>query len=204
MSQYKLTYFDFSGSRGEECRLALCLAGPFEDVRIEFKQWADMKSTTPYGALPVLEVEGKGRLAQTNAILRYVGQTNDLHPSDPWEAARHEAILESVEDVRFALGPSGRIEDEEAKKRARQEFASGFLKNWSANAEREVRGPFVAGDRIQVADVKLFIIMNSFKSGVIDHVPTDCFKEFPKLEALFAAVAANPKIRAWRDQFTQA
>ena len=34
-----LTYFDFEGSRGLECRLALKAAGvPFEDVRIRREQ----------------------------------------------------------------------------------------------------------------------------------------------------------------------
>lgn len=198
MTQYKLTYFDFSGSRGEECRMALCLAGEFDDVRIPFKQWSDLKPSTPFGALPILEVEGKGVVAQTNAILTFVGRAHGLHPSDPWEAARHEALLEAVEDVRFALAPSQKLKDEDEKKVARQQFADGFLKTWSRNVENEIQGPFVGGDKICVADVKIFQIMSSFKSGTLDHVPATVFEKFPKLEALYAAVAANSKISAWR------
>ena len=67
MSKPKLTYFDFSGSRGEECRLALFVAGvDFEDNRLPHDRWSDLKDSTPFGALPVLEIEGKGRLGESN------------------------------------------------------------------------------------------------------------------------------------------
>ena len=61
MPRPKLSYFDFPGGRGEDCRIALHLAGvDFEDERIKGTDWAARKATTPFGALPVLEIEGKG------------------------------------------------------------------------------------------------------------------------------------------------
>ena len=199
MSQYKLTYFDFSGSRGEDCRLALFVAGvPFEDHRISQETWASLKADSPYGALPVLELAGKAPLAQSNAILTFVGQQHGLLPQDPWEAAQHLAVLESVEDLRAHLAPSGKLKDAEEKKQAREAFASGYLKQWSRALERQVRGPFLAGSAISVADIKVFQIMSSFKNGVLDHIPTSAFDDFPKLDALYAAVLKEPKIAEWK------
>ena len=44
MNKPKLTYFDAPVSRGEECRLALHIAGiEFEDVRIKFADWSTLK-----------------------------------------------------------------------------------------------------------------------------------------------------------------
>jgi glutathione S-transferase len=201
MTQYKLTYFDFSGSRGEECRLALHVAGvEFQDNRITQEQWAALKPSSPYGALPILETPGKPMLAQSNPILAYVGRLYDLHPKDAWEAARHEAILESVEEVRVALGPSGKLTDADEKKRAREALASGYLQTWGANIERQIQGPFVAGARISVADIKLFQILSSLTKGVIDHIPTTVFNTFPKLEGVYAAVLAHPKVADWRSR----
>src|SRR3954470_13819881 len=118
MPQYKLTYFDFSGSRGEECRLALFVAGvDFEDNRISNEAWQALKPTSPYGALPILELAGRPALAQTNAILASVGRSHGLHPSDPWEAARHEAILAAGEELRAAIGPSGKLTDPAEKQK---------------------------------------------------------------------------------------
>src|SRR2546425_10714852 len=80
MPQYKLTYFDAATSRGEECRLALHVAGlPFEDERLTRDQWAARKASTPFGALPVLAIDGR-QLAQSNAILRFIGSQHGLHP----------------------------------------------------------------------------------------------------------------------------
>jgi len=87
MALYKLTYFDTAASRGEECRLALHVAGlPFEDERLSRDQWAARKASTPFGALPVLAIEGR-QLAQSNAILRFIGSQHGLHPVEPFEAA---------------------------------------------------------------------------------------------------------------------
>jgi prostaglandin-H2 D-isomerase / glutathione transferase len=201
MARYKLTYFDFSGSRGDECRLALYVAGvDFDDNRISQPTFAALKPETPYGSLPILEEAGKPPLAQSNAILTYIGLNHDLLPRDAWEAAQHVSVLESVEELRGKLAPSGALKDPVAKKQAREDFAAGPLKTWARSVERRVRGPFVAGAAISVADIKVFQIMQSFKSGSIDHVSKDAFSEFPKLEALHAAVAQHAKVAEWRSR----
>src|SRR5262245_57839426 len=101
MSKPKLTYFDISASRGEECRLALHLArDDFLDNRVARDAWPGLKPTTPFGSLPMLEIEGQPPLAQSNAILALVGRRHGLHPEDAFEAARHEALMCHVEDLR--------------------------------------------------------------------------------------------------------
>ena len=81
MTRPKLTYFDMPVSRGEECRLAFALAGAdFEDHRLPREAWAALKPTTPFGALPVLEVPGHAPIAQSNAILAYIGRRYGAPP----------------------------------------------------------------------------------------------------------------------------
>src|SRR3954452_22082143 len=110
MTRPRLTYFDAPVSRGEECRMALHLAGvDFEDVRIKFAEWPALKPTTPYGTMPFLELPGKPVLAHSNAILVYVGREHGLHPTDNFEAARHEGMMAHVEDLRAVLGPTLRM-----------------------------------------------------------------------------------------------
>ena len=101
MSKPRLTYFDAPVSRGEECRLALHLAGvDFEDVRIKPADWPALKEQMPYGSLPVLELPGRGTFAHSNAILVLIGRRHGLHPEDDFEAARHQGMMEHVEDLR--------------------------------------------------------------------------------------------------------
>jgi glutathione S-transferase len=191
----RLTYFDSDFSRGLECRLALSLAGvTFEDDRVPSAEWPARKPGTPFGALPVLTVNGR-QIAQVNAILVYTGRTRDLHPADPWEAARHESLMLSVEDVRHKLPPKGATDDD--TRAARQAFASGWLTRWATTVEGEVAGPFVAGEHPNVADIKLYVILRSIASGAFDHIPTAFVESFPKLRALYAAVDALPAVRGW-------
>ncbi|MGB1015258.1 MAG: glutathione S-transferase N-terminal domain-containing protein [Nannocystaceae bacterium] len=91
MPNIKLSYFDFDGGRGEDARLALFIAGVnFDDDRIKPPNWPAHKASTPFGELPVLTVEGKtGQLAQSTALLTYLGRSYNLHPTDLWEAAPH-------------------------------------------------------------------------------------------------------------------
>ena len=97
MSKPKLTYFDIAASRGEECRLALQIAGvDFEDVRIKMADWPAVKGTTPFGSVPVLELPGIPPLAHSNAILGLIGRKHGLHPKDDIEAPPPE----------FAYGPA--------------------------------------------------------------------------------------------------
>ena len=56
MVQYKYNYFAVRG-RGEMIRLLLVDAGQdFINNRIEFADWPALKSQTPFGQLPVLEI----------------------------------------------------------------------------------------------------------------------------------------------------
>ncbi len=198
MTKPTLTYFDIPTSRGEECRLALFLAGvDFTDERLKVDQWPARAPSTPFGALPVFTVPGLRPLAQTNAILRFIGSQHGLLPTNPHESARHEGVMGAVEDLRARLGPISRIKDPEEKKRAREELAAGYLKDWSGFIERQIDGPFVGGAAVSVADLKLFVVMAPMVRGSIDHIPPTAFDAFPKLKALFEAVKAHPKVVAW-------
>ena len=137
MSKPRLIYFDAPVSRGEECRLALHLAGiDFEDVRIKSADWPAMKERMPYGSLPVLELPGSPALAHSNAILVLIGRRHGLHPADDVEAARHEGMMQHVEDLRAHVSPTLRMGDAE-KKTAREALVAGFLPAWARAAERE-------------------------------------------------------------------
>jgi glutathione S-transferase len=199
MTRPRLTYFDFAGSRGEECRLALHLADvDFEDVRVSGKDWKALKATTPFGSMPVLELPGKPPLAQSNAILVYIGRQHGLHPQDDFEAARHEALMNYAEELRHNVSPTLRIGDEAQKRTAREEMAGGALRTWGSNMERELgAGPFLAGDKIHVADLKLYMIVRWFASGSVDHVPPTVFSHCPKLMRLYEAVGEHPGVKAW-------
>jgi prostaglandin-H2 D-isomerase / glutathione transferase len=199
MTKPRLVYFDFAGSRGEECRLALHLAGvDFEDVRVKNADWPAMKSSMPFGAMPVLEIAGKPALAHSNAILVFVGRQHGLHPTDAFEAARHEALMCAVEELRHTITPTLRISDPEQKRQAREALAANELKTWGSQVERQLGdGPFVGGTTLQVADLKLYMVVRWLTSGALDHVPTSVLDHCPKLLRLYRAVGEHPGVKSW-------
>ena len=199
MSKSKLTYFDAPMSRGEECRLALHVAGvEFEDNRVKREDWPGIKPTTPFGSVPVFEVPGHPALAQVNAILVLIGRQHGLHPKDDFEAARHEALMSHVEDLRHHVSPTIRIADEAEKKKAREALVASYLPTWGANAEKHIGdGPFFGGSKINVVDFKLHMAVRWFNGGKVDYIPATIFAGFPKLMRVHDAVRDDARVKAW-------
>ena len=85
-----------------------------KDDRLPPSDWQRRKPDTPFGALPVLEVDGQ-TLAQSNAINRYVGKLTDLYPLDAWHAALCDEVMEVVEDINTKLAATFFLPEEEKK-----------------------------------------------------------------------------------------
>jgi glutathione S-transferase len=199
MTKPRLIYFDAPVSRGEECRLALYIAGvDFEDMRLKREEWLARKPSTPYGGVPVLEMPGRPALAQSNAILVLIGRQHGLHPKDDFEAARHEAMMSHVEDLRAVVGPVIRITEPSEKKAAREALVASFLPEWGQRAEKNLGdGPFFGGAKLHVVDLKLHMAVRWFAGGNVDHIPATIFASFPKLTRLYEAVRDDARVKAW-------
>ena len=199
MSTYKLTYFDFAGSRGEEVRLAFVIAGvAFDDHRVKSDDFAGIKADLPFGSLPVLEVAGRGVFAETNAILRLIGSLHGLHPADPWEGARHDAVLEACEELRQRVSATSRIADAAERKAARQALAADYIPSWARGVDSLIgEGPFVGGAKPAVADIKIYMIEKALSGGVYDNIPATVLDRFDRLKVLAQHFAKLPAVLAW-------
>jgi glutathione S-transferase len=166
-------------------------------MRIKGADWPAMKAQMPYGALPVLESPGRAPLAQSNAILVMIGREHGLHPADDFEAARHEGMMQHVEDLRGAVGPTIRMADTE-KKAAREALVAGYLPDWARAAEKNILGePFFGGAKIQVVDLKLHMAVRWFIGGKVDHIPATIFSNYPRLMRVHDAVRDHPGVKGW-------
>uniref|UniRef100_A0A914CUF9 glutathione transferase n=1 Tax=Acrobeloides nanus TaxID=290746 RepID=A0A914CUF9_9BILA len=97
MVQYKLIYYPVRGL-AETTRLILHYANvPYEDKHISFEEWPNMKTTTPFGQLPILEVDGKP-LAQSFAIARFLAKKHGFAGKDDWESAQLDAIADFMKE----------------------------------------------------------------------------------------------------------
>ena len=200
MAKLKLTYFDFHGGRGEPARLALAIGGiDFEDDRVAFADWARRKPGTPFGGMPVLEVDGQV-VSQSNAINRYVGKLAGLYPDDPWQAALCDEAMDAVEDIESKVIATFDLPEAEKKAR-RAALADGPIAFFLARLQQRLEahgGTWFAGGKLSVADLKVYRWIKHLKSGKLDHVPTDLpDRVAPKLVAHCERVANHPGVKAY-------
>ncbi|KAF3824989.1 hypothetical protein GH733_005623 [Mirounga leonina] len=91
MPNYKLIYFNMRG-RAEIIRYIFAyLDIKYEDHRIEQADWPEVKSTLPFGKIPILEVDGLN-LHQSLAIARYLAKNTEL------EQCQVDAIVDTLDD----------------------------------------------------------------------------------------------------------
>jgi glutathione S-transferase len=102
MTSYKLTYFDIKG-RAEPIRMLFELAKqPYEDCRVPFEKWGEIKTQFPFHQLPILEVSEKSEttvIPQTFAIARYLANKFGLAGKTDLEKAQCDSILYLINDI---------------------------------------------------------------------------------------------------------
>jgi glutathione S-transferase len=124
-------------------------------------------------------------------------RAEQLARGDDVEAARHEGMMQHVEDLRAKVSPTLRMADAE-KKAAREALVADFLPAWGRAAEWNIaRGPFFGGERIHVVDLKIYMAVRWFNGGKVDHIPATIFAGYPKLTAVHDAVRDHAGVRAW-------
>jgi len=175
MTSYKLTYFNFDGGRGEPVRIALHAAGiEFEDERLSFEQFGEMRHGTPFNALPVLNIDGAD-VTQTNSLLRYVGKMAGLYPTDNLQALYCDEVMSAFEDVNHHVGRTLFLQGDELRL-AREKLVDGWLTIFVKGLDKLLvrgGGKYFADNQLTVADLKAFVQVRSLRSGILDHVPTD-------------------------------
>ncbi len=204
MTVLKLTYFDFHGGRAEPVRLAFHLGGvAFEDHRFAFPQFAEVRKQTPFGQVPVLSVDGK-TISQSDAILRYAGKLAGLYPDDTVQALLCDEVNFVVEEHAIKMDPTYRLSGEE-QKTARLALVNSsipVLLHWLAQRLQEQGGQFFGGDKLNIADLKVFIYTSGLSSGRLDHIPTSIVSELaPTLAAHAERIAALPEVQAYYAKF---
>jgi glutathione S-transferase len=204
MPQLKLNYFDFHGGRAEPVRLALHLGGvAFEDHRFTFPEFAGFRTTTPFGQVPTLHVDGL-QVTQSDAILRYAGKLAGLYPTDPLQALLCDEVAYVVEEASVRIGPTFRMSGEE-QKAARLALVNGSMPVYLAWLQAQLEahgGEFFADNRLTVADLKVFVDVRGLNSGRLDHVPTDLVERVaPALNAHMQRVASTPGVQAYYARF---
>jgi glutathione S-transferase len=195
---YKLTYFNLR-ARGELPRLLFAAAGvEYEDIRIEHSRWPELKPETPFGQLPVLEVDGV-KICQSMAISRYLAAKFGFAGQTEFDRARVDMIVECLNDAVQAVLTVANEKDS-AKQATLQkrlddeqlpDFMARFDKLLAENSEG--KSEYFVGNSLTLADIAFangytWMILIGFKDPLV---------AFPKLKALVQRVESVPRIAEW-------
>ena len=200
MPKYKLTYFNIDGGRAEPIRIAFHTAGiNFEDNRISFPEFGEMRSNTRFNSVPVLEIDG-AQVTQSNALSRYVGKMAGLYPADDLQALYCDEVLDALEDISHYIVQTFGLQGEELQL-AREKLVDGWLSIYLRGLDELLTrggGEYFADNQLTVADLKVFVQIRSLCAGNLDYVPTDIVQRVaPGLVEHQKRISADPRVAAY-------
>eukprot|EP00802_Teleaulax_amphioxeia_P022288 Tamp_22720.p1 GENE.Tamp_22720~~Tamp_22720.p1 ORF type:complete len:247 (-),score=75.01 Tamp_22720:312-1052(-) len=213
----KLTYFNIEGV-AEKVRLAFKIGGvEFEDVRVNFPDWAALKPKTPFGQLPFMNIDDAEPVAQSGAMLRYAGKLGKLYPEDMTQAIKVDEIIGLQEDMSAKLGVTIYVgmrpeaygypadwPDEEKKacqKKLREKMCEEdgdlctILKMFEGKLAASGTGYFV-GDCPTIADCAFLPVVRQLRSGRLDHISPSIVDKYPKIVEFETKMNALPAVKA--------
>ena len=194
---YRLYDYRPSGN-GYKVRLVLKELGvPYELVELDIKVGATRTATflalNPNGRIPLLEIPGRGHLAESHAIISFLAEGSRLVPADPWHRAlmwqwlcfEQYNLEPNIGTARFWLTSLGRtpaeLGDKLVEKQAKGRDALAVL-------EQGLEGrSWLVGDGYSLADVSLY---------AYTHVAADAglpLDPYPAIRAWIGRIEREPR-----------
>lgn len=173
----------------------------YEAIKLDFASSEQTKpgyaQINPKGRVPALIVDG-GILTETGALLDYIAAVAPeagLLPADPIMAARMRELmyyLASTMHVNHAhkmrghrwADKKGSWSDMKAKVPASMTASCAYVES------NGLRGPFVLGDQISLADCYLYVVCSWLEGDGVD------VSQFPKILAFREAMEARASVQA--------
>ncbi len=171
---------------------------PFELRHIEPDNRPDwFLAISPHKKVPVLTVDDRVSLFESNAINEYLDETIEprLHPADPVERARNRAWTDYVPTFASSVTGCAYAATEEAYKKALEQAPIAFERLEKA-LEAQKSGPFFNGARYSLVDAayapflqRYFFLDRIHKIGLIE--------KYPRLKAWAEALMARPSTHSF-------
>jgi glutathione S-transferase len=154
-------------------------------------------AVSPHSKVPVLLIDDKEALFESNAIAEYLDETAAprLHPEDPLARARNRAWTDYVPTFASAIS-STMYSDSEDEFGARAAKISGpFAKLEEALGKRGNPGPYFNGAKLSLVDAAYapFVQRYSFMDRLR---PLGIIEKFPLLATWRDALVAAPAVKA--------
>lgn len=152
---------------------------------------------SPHAKVPVLQIDGREALFESNAIAEFLDETTAprLHPEDALARARNRAWTDFVPAFAEAVSEAA-YADSEAQFAAKAEKIAGpFGKLDAALAKRGNDGPYFNGPKFSLVDAAYAPFLQRYT--FMDRLrPLGIIEKFPRLAAWRDALIAHPAVKA--------
>lgn len=201
---YQLFYWPIPG-RAEASRVAMSLSNlDWEDVPLNGEIFSSMKNNgeLPWGMVPLLRTPD-GDLAESVAILRYLGHKCDMIPKNAFMAAKVDEFIDGIMPHFSMLEGTFGIEDVEERTKAREalflEGAKGTVGLELLEKKiQESTTSWIAGtNEISIADLLVFTYAFGLFSGNFDGVHESVLADYPVLLDYHKTVATESRIESY-------
>ncbi len=154
-------------------------------------------AVSPHSKVPVLQIDGKDALFESNAIAEYLEETAlpRLHPEDPIARARNRAWTDYVSTFASAISTAAYANSEEEFTALTAKIAGPFGKLDEALAKRGNDGPYFNGPKLSLVDAAYAPFLQRYT--FMDRLkPLGVIEKFPHLSAWRDALLAAPAVKA--------
>ena len=166
------------------------------------KSWKDAKLDAPFGQLPLLIVDDKLEIWQSNSIVRYLATITGTMPEDKLIAAQVDAIFETTHELFYPLNPTVNVFVGEQHRNLKQQFLEFFpikLKNFTRQFEKLSDGPFFFGEKPYYCDFSAyhhFSLSKLLDENILNEYPkiTKFMEEFEKLNNIKSYLQNRPQL----------
>lgn len=154
-------------------------------------------AVSPHSKVPVLMIDGKDALFESNAIAEYLDETAAprLHPEDPLARARNRAWTDYVPTFAGAISTTAYADTEQEFTACKDKITGPFGKLDEALARRGNAGPYFNGEKFALVDAAYAPFLQRYT--FMDRLrPLGIIEKFPHLAAWRDALLATPAVRA--------
>jgi glutathione S-transferase len=171
---------------------------PYEITYIDRNNRPDwFLAISPHAKVPVLSIDGKHALFESNAIAEYLDETTEprLHPEDPILRARNRGWTDYVPTFAAALSSTMYADTEEAFDARAPKIADPFGKLDQALAGRGHDGPCFNGRTLSLVDAAYAPFLQRYT--FMDRLrPLGIIEKFPRLAAWRDTLLDAPAVKA--------
>lgn len=192
---YKLYYFDARGN-AEVIRLIFAQAGvKYEDIRLAQDKWeSEFKPKTPYGVVPVLDIDGK-IVGGAGPIARYLAKQYGLAGEDDDARLVLGGAEDALNDLRAKLGEIHFEKDETRKEAAKKQFVEKLIPRVLGGLEKLAasnKDGWFYGSNVSYVEFLFICTVEYLQMG--DPAGLD---KYPALKKLNESVRQLPNVAKW-------